>query len=85
MTRAGIDPFHRNVGHRVSTRRHQLGLTQHELAHLTGIPRPTLSQIENGYFHVPLYRAHAIAQALRTTLDHLTGLPCIDTCHKDTP
>jgi transcriptional regulator with XRE-family HTH domain len=73
MTRPTPDAFHRAVGQRIATRRVQRGLTQRQVAATAGITRGTLANIERGYCRSPLYRIHAIAAALGTTVDELTG------------
>lgn len=47
------------------------GLTQEDLARMVGARRETILFIEKGDYNPSLNLAHAIAKALRTTIDDL--------------
>jgi transcriptional regulator with XRE-family HTH domain len=53
------------VGRRIRQGREANGLTLHELARLTGISAPALSQIETGKRDLRVSSLHRIAAALR--------------------
>jgi transcriptional regulator with XRE-family HTH domain len=71
--RRPIDPTYQAIGHRIAQARRTTGYTQQQLADRTGIPRPTIAGIERGYHRVYVDRLRAIAEALDTTAEHLTG------------
>jgi phage repressor protein C with HTH and peptisase S24 domain len=60
------------TGERIAARRHELGLSQTELARLAGIKQPTIAKLErdmqSGSPHM-----HKIARALQTTAAYLIG------------
>jgi len=54
-----------SVGQSVRTVRELQGLSQNELARLSGIPQATLSAIENDRVRIGVERAKVLARALR--------------------
>lgn len=58
-------------GKAVANRRHQLGLTQVDIAMRTGFSRSSISEIECGRENVSLERAEELAQALDCPLSTL--------------
>lgn len=54
-----------SVGQSVRIVRQLQGLSQNELAKLTGIPQSTISAIENDRVHLGIERAKVIARALK--------------------
>lgn len=56
--------FWRRIGSAVRERRKQRGLTQRELAELTGLPRGAISQLENGWAGVSAYRVYLLCAYL---------------------
>lgn len=72
MTRP-IDPYYQAIGHRIAQARGTIGYSQQQLAERTDIPRSTIANIERGYHRVYTHRLKAIAEALGTTTQHLTG------------
>lgn len=57
-----------SVGESVKIIRELQGLSQNELAVLTGIPQSTLSAIENDKINLGIERAKILARALNATL-----------------
>lgn len=51
--------------------RARYGMTQEDLARLVGVRRETILFIEKGEYNPSLNLAHAIAKALRTSIDEL--------------
>jgi transcriptional regulator with XRE-family HTH domain len=62
------------VGHRVATRRHQHGLTQHELAEKADMALVTLNRVERGHQSLSMETLAKLATSLETTADYLLGL-----------
>lgn len=58
---------------RVVQRRHELGLTQSQLADLVGLSRQSISSIEGGNESPRLHIAQRLATALASSLDYLFG------------
>ena len=56
---------------RIKELRSQLGITQEELADLSGVRRETIVFLEQGKYNPSLNLAHQVAQALKTTIDEL--------------
>ena len=56
---------------RIKELRARYGLTQDDLAKIVGVRRETILFIEKGEYNPSLNLAHAIAKALRTTIDEL--------------
>ena len=56
---------------RIKELRSQLGITQEELADLSGVRRETIVFLEQGKYNPSLNLAHQVAQALTTTIDEL--------------
>lgn len=51
--------------------RQKFGLTQEDLARMVGVRRETIVFIEKGDYNPSLNLAHAVAKALKTTIDKL--------------
>ena len=49
----------------------KLGITQEELAQKSGVRRETIVFLEQGKYNPSLGLAHAVAVALKTTIDRL--------------
>lgn len=60
-----------DIGNRIYQRRKELGLSQDELFVRTGIPRQTISSIENGHRAANIRTLTAIAVALEIPLSEL--------------
>ena len=61
-------------GRRMRQRREQLGMSQQELSHLTGIPQSRLSEFEGGgRTEMTVSTALKIARTLGVGLDYLAG------------
>lgn len=56
---------------RIKELRARYGMTQEDLAKMVGVRRETILFIEKGEYNPSLNLAHAIAKALRTTIDEL--------------
>ena len=56
---------------RIKELRSQLGITQEEMADLSGVRRETIVFLEQGKYNPSLNLAHQVAQALKTTIDEL--------------
>ena len=56
---------------RIKELRARYGMTQEDLARMVGVRRETILFIEKGEYNPSLNLAHAIAKALRTTIDDL--------------
>ena len=56
---------------RIKELRQKYGLTQEDLARKVGVRRETIVFIEKGDYNPSLNLAHAIAKALKTTIDTL--------------
>lgn len=62
------------IGDRIKERRLQIGISQQELANRVGYKnRSTISYIESGGNNFPISKVRQIADALRTTPEHLMG------------
>ncbi|MGM2628535.1 helix-turn-helix domain-containing protein [Bacillus cereus group sp. Bce038] len=58
---------------RIREKRIEKGWTQLELAKKSGVPQPTISQIENGYRKYPTYtNIKRIAIALNINIEEIT-------------
>lgn len=57
------------IGHRIADLRKQKGMTQQDLAGLTGNQRNHISRIESGKYSVGFDTLQAIAEALGGTID----------------
>lgn len=62
------------VGAVVALLRQRSGITQGELARLTGLTQPTVSRIERGKLELQLFDARAIARALKLELVELLAV-----------
>jgi transcriptional regulator with XRE-family HTH domain len=72
-----------SIGHRVRKRREIRGLTQHELAAITGIAQTLISRIERGVNTNPGAEVlKRLAIALHCSIDYLVDLYDVD--HDDT-
>ena len=56
---------------RIKELRARYGMTQEDLAKLVGVRRETILFIEKGEYNPSLNLAHAIAKALKTSIDEL--------------
>ncbi len=56
---------------RIKELRARYDMTQEDLAKVVGVRRETILFIEKGEYNPSLNLAHAIAKALRTTIDEL--------------
>jgi len=56
---------------RIKELRARYDMTQEDLAKLVGVRRETILFIEKGEYNPSLNLAHAIAKALKTTIDEL--------------
>ncbi|MDD1743252.1 MAG: helix-turn-helix transcriptional regulator [Methanomassiliicoccales archaeon] len=56
---------------RIKELRARYGLTQDDLAKIVGVRRETILFVEKGEYNPSLNLAHAIAKALKTTIDEL--------------
>jgi putative transcriptional regulator len=56
---------------RIKELRARYSMTQEDLAKVVGVRRETILFIEKGEYNPSLNLAHAIAKALRTTIDEL--------------
>ncbi len=56
---------------RIKELRARYNMTQEDLARVVGVRRETVLFIEKGEYNPSLNLAHAIAKALRTTIDEL--------------
>jgi len=56
---------------RIKELRARYNMTQEDLARVVGVRRETILFIEKGEYNPSLNLAHAIAKALRTTIDDL--------------
>jgi putative transcriptional regulator len=56
---------------RIKELRARYNMTQEDLARVVGVRRETVLFIEKGEYNPSLNLAHAIAKALRTTIDDL--------------
>ena len=56
---------------RIKELRARYNMTQEDLARMVGVRRETILFIEKGEYNPSLNLAHAIAKALRTTIDDL--------------
>lgn len=61
--------FYAEIGRRVARLRRRKGNSQSVLAHVVGIARPTLANLENGRSGVSAYRLYLIARALDVAID----------------
>jgi len=60
-------------GKEVRRRRHKLGVSQEEFAHMCGLDRTYVGGIERGERNVALVNIERIAKALKLTLRELFG------------
>lgn len=75
-----IDEFYEALGARIRLRRDKR-LTQQELAHLVGLSRTSITNVERGRQRLMADQLLAVARALETTVDDL--LPVINTLEGD--
>lgn len=64
-----------NLAHNLRQLRELRGYTQHQLAKLAGVPRPTLGHLESGAGNPTLTVLVRIASALGVTVDELIAAP----------
>lgn len=64
MDKMDKDPFYRHIGVTVRAAREELGMTQGELAHLIGLSRTSLTNIELGRQRILVDQLVEIADAL---------------------
>ena len=63
---------HERLGNNVRDRRLQLGMTQRELAEVSGYTEPNFSHLENGRRNPRMTTMLALAKALKTTVADLS-------------
>jgi transcriptional regulator with XRE-family HTH domain len=63
-----------NTGSRIQARRKQLGMSQEELAHLTGTNQKQISRYENNKNDITGDKLIVMARVLQTTTDWVLGL-----------
>ena len=56
---------------RIKELRARYDLTQEDLAKMIGVRRETILFIEKGHYNPSINLAHAVAKALKTTIDEL--------------
>lgn len=64
-------PARLRFAHRLREAREQVGLTQAEVSKRTGVPRPTISDIENGKHNVTVDMMDKLANAIGRSLSDL--------------
>lgn len=70
------EPVWTGVGARIRQQRMELGLTQQELAHRTGVSKSMISQIENGRSYPSISTLYLIGSTLDACFDELmSGKP----------
>ena len=74
MGKKSKDDIQQRFGYAVKVRREQLGLTQEDLAHLAGICRTYLSDVERGTRNVSLVNIERLATALSISMPALFQL-----------
>ena len=62
-----------SVGKKIREARRNLGMTQLELARLTGYTDSTISHIEKGEVDLPISKLKSLSIALRVNIDYLIG------------
>lgn len=67
-----ISTMRRGMAEKLSVIRRRLGLTQEDLAEVTGIRRETISRYENGHFAPTDAKRRKIAEALGVSADDIT-------------
>lgn len=65
--------YRRAVGRRLMLKRKDLGLSQVEVARLTGISHPSISNMERGVQGISLFMARKISRGLGVSLDWLAN------------
>ena len=60
-----------SIGGNIKKYRMELNLTQNELAEISGVPQPTISQYERNLFIPTITSAWLIADALHISVDQL--------------
>ena len=66
-----LNGFFKNLGIVIYRRRQELGLSQAELAQITGIHRTYVSDLENGKRNFSLGTLNALAKSLEITVTEL--------------
>lgn len=64
-----------NLGHNIKKLREARGLTQNQLAKISGVPRPTWANLETGVANPTLSVLVKVAAALQVTIEELIGPP----------
>lgn len=62
------------IGHNIKSIRKQKGITQEQLADMTGLSKVHISNMENANTKVSLTAIVKIASALKTSVDHILGI-----------
>lgn len=70
-----MDQASTNLAANVRRLREERGLTQRQLAELSGVPRPTLAHIETGEANPTLHVLLRVAAALGSPIEGLVGCP----------
>jgi transcriptional regulator with XRE-family HTH domain len=70
-----VDDLAQRLGRNVRGLREARGLTQEQMARLSGIPRATWSHLESGAGNPTLSVLHKVALALQVPLEELTSAP----------
>jgi transcriptional regulator with XRE-family HTH domain len=70
-----MDHTSSNLGANVRSLREERGLTQRQLAEVSGIPRPTLAHIESGEANPTLHVLVKLAAALSNPIERLIASP----------
>src|ERR1043165_7650082 len=69
------------LGHNIRTLREARGLTQQQMAKLSGLPRATWANLESGAANPTLAVLHRVALALQAPIEELIGRPRADARH----
>src|SRR5262245_30270534 len=70
-----VDDAATNLGRNIRKLREARGMTQHQLARASGIPRPTWSNLETGAANPTLTILVRVAGALQVSIEELIGPP----------
>lgn len=74
MTRRNAGPASDEIGNAIQRWRSELGLTQQQLADMTGVTRKTINTIENGHFVPSAVLALRIAAAFGVEVEKVFWL-----------
>lgn len=70
-----LDNVSSNLGHNIKKLREARGLTQQQLAKISGVPRPTWANLETGAANPTLAVLVKVAAALQVSIEELIGPP----------